>query len=88
MEQNQNLPSPGSVLALGIIGLATCGSGIIGLIFSIIAISKAGKFRKGSTIVSKQVNIGRTLGILGLVFSILMIVVWIVLAATGAFQSY
>ena len=88
MEQNQNLPSPGSVLALGIIGLATCGSGIIGLIFSIIAISKAGKFRKGSTAVSGQVNTGRILGIIGLILSILMIVIWIVLVATGAFQSY
>lgn len=86
MEQNQNLPKPGSVLALGIIGLATCGTGIIGLIFSIIAISKAGKFRKNSAEPSGQVNTGRILGIIGLIFSILMIILWIILLIAGAFN--
>ena len=87
MEQNKNLPTPGSVLALGIIGLATCETGIIGLIISIIAISKAGKFRANSPVPSGQVNTGRALGIVGLIFSILMIILWIVLIATGALNQ-
>ena len=87
MEQNRNLPTPGSILAFGIIGLATCGTGIIGLIFSIIAISKAGKFRQGSAERSGQVNTGRALGIVGLILSILMIILWIILIIVGAFNQ-
>ena len=87
MEQNRNLPTPGSILAFGIIGLATCGTGIIGLIFSIIAISKAGKFRQGTTERSGQVNTGRALGIVGLILSILMIILWIFLIIVGAFNQ-
>lgn len=87
MEQNRNLPTPGSILAFGIIGLATCGTGIIGLFFSIIAISKAGKFRQGTTERSGQVNTGRALGIVGLILSILMIILWIILIIVGAFNQ-
>ena len=85
MEQNRNLPTPSSVLTFGIIGLATCELGIIGLIFSIIALSKAGKFRSGSTERSGQVNTGRGLAIAGLIISIIMIIVWIILIVAGVF---
>ncbi len=84
MEQKQNFPTPGSVLTFGILGLALCETGILGLIFSIIAISKAGKFRQNSTERSGQVNTGRALGIVGLIVSILMIILWIILIALGA----
>ncbi len=82
MEQ-KNIPTPGNVLTFGIIGLATCELGIVGLIFSIIALSKAGKFRQSTTERSGQVNTGRGLAIAGLIISIIMIIVYIVLIAVG-----
>ncbi len=89
MDNNVQLPTPSSVLTFGIIGLAACEIPIVGLIFSILAIVKANTFRNNSTEVSGQVNTGRILGIVGLIASIIMIVVYIILiAGASAVRSY
>lgn len=75
----QKLPSPGAILALGIVGLAMSGTVIAGLICSVMGINKAAIFQKNSSQISKQVNIGRGLSIAGLICSILMMIFWIVL---------
>lgn len=93
MNQNTQLPNPGTILAFGIVGLATSGSGILGLVFSILAVVNAGKFRSLSPEPSGQVNTGRGLGIAGIVLSSIMIVVWIIviivaIAAGTYYYSY
>lgn len=73
-----NLGNPTPVLVFGIIGLAFSGSGVIGLIFSIIALSKARAYIAQYGDVANQVRIGRRLAIAGLIISILLIIFWII----------
>ena len=70
--------SPTPVLVFGIIGLALSGTGILGLIFSIIALSKAKSYIRTYGPIATQANIGRRLAIAGLIVSIIMIVFWVV----------
>lgn len=66
------------VLVFGILGLALgFGTGIVGLIFSILGISKANKYVAEFGDISNQVRIGKRLSIAGLIVSIIMIVLFI-----------
>ncbi len=69
--------NPTQVLVFGIIGLALCETGVLGLIFSIIALTKAKNYVNTYGPISTQVNTGRRLAIAGLIISIIMIVFWI-----------
>lgn len=75
-QQNQTLGNPTQVLVFCIIGLALCETGILGLIFSIIGLSKANNYIATYGPVSTQVNVGKRLAIAGLIVSIVMIVLW------------
>ncbi len=66
------------VLVFGILGLALgFATGIVGLIFSILGISKANKYVAQFGDISNQVRIGKRLSIAGLIVSICMIVLFI-----------
>lgn len=69
----QTLGNPTQVLVFGILGLALSELGIVGLIFSILALTKASKYIETYGNVSTQVRVGRGLAIGGLVVSILAI---------------
>ena len=72
---------PTEVLVLGILGLALgCATGIVGLIFSIIGLSKAKNYIATYGDISNQVRIGRRLSIAGVIVGIFMtilLIVWI-----------
>ena len=68
-------------LVFGILGLAFCETGILGLIFSIIGLSKANNYIRNFGNVSNQVRIGKRLSIAGLIVSIVMIVLVITLVS-------
>ena len=78
VQPQQPLGNPTKVLVFGIIGLALCELGIVGLIFSIIGLVQANKYIAQYGNVSNQVRIGRRLAIAGLILSIVFIVFWIV----------
>ena len=74
---NQQPTGDGShtkALVFGILGLAFCETGILGLIFSIIGLSKANNYIRNYGNISNQVRIGKRLSIAGLIVSIVMIV--------------
>lgn len=64
--------NPTKVLVFGILGLALSG-GFIGLVFSIIGLVMAKRYRAQYGAVSKQVNIGRGLSIAGIIVSIMIL---------------
>ena len=68
-------------LVFGILGLAFCETGILGLIFSIIGLSKANNYIRNFGNVSNQVRIGKRLSIAGLIVSIVMIVLIVTLVS-------
>ncbi len=76
----QNAPVPGSnhtqVLIFGIIALALSTSGLVGLIFSIIAMKKAKTYFETFGDVSNQARIGKRLALAGLIVSIIFTVIW------------
>ena len=55
--------SPSNVLVFGILGLAFCETGILGIIFSIIGLSKAKNYIATYGDVSNQVRVGKRLSI-------------------------
>lgn len=73
--------NPVQVLVFGILGLALSELGIVGLIFSIIALKKANTYIATYGNISNQVRIARRLAIAGLIVSIVMIVFWILYIA-------
>ena len=80
------------VLVYGILGLAFSGFPILGLIFSIVALSMSGKYLATYGNVSNQVRIGRKLAIAGLILSVFMIVFYVIfiiwaINAPGQFKS-
>ena len=80
----QPLPSPGGVLTFGILSLVFCETFVLGLIFGIIACAKAGKFNRAG-VRSGQVRAGKIMGIIGIVFSCIFLILWICLAVAGIF---
>lgn len=68
---------PTQVLVFGIIGVVI--SGLIGLIFSIIALAKGNNYIATYGNVSTQVRVGRILGIVGIITSVLTIVLCVIL---------
>ena len=80
---NYNQPAapqgnPTNVLVFGIIGLALSTMGIVGLIFSIIALKKANNYIATYGDISNQVRIGRRLAIAGLIVSIIFTIFWLI----------
>ncbi len=71
--------NPTNVLVFGIIGLALSTMGIVGLIFSIIALKKANNYIATYGNISNQVRIGRRLAIAGLVVSIICTIIYVLI---------
>lgn len=72
--------NPSNVLVFGILGLALgCATGIVGLIFSIIGLSKANNYIETYGDISNQVRIGKRLSIAGVIVSIIMTILIITL---------
>lgn len=74
----QRKGNPTKVLVFGIIGLALCSTGFLGLIFSVIGLVQASRYRAQYGTISKQANIGRGLAIAGLILSILCLIVYVI----------
>ena len=73
-----NGPTPSQCLTWGILGLALSETGIIGLIFSIIAKNKIKAYNASGQAPSGQVNTGSRLATAGLIVSIVFIVIWVI----------
>lgn len=69
-------PSPTKVMVFGIIGLALSSAGIPGLVLSIIALRFADEFARLNGGLFGQAKVGRILGKVGLIVSIVMTVIW------------
>ena len=83
-DYNHNRPmvrqgNPTNVLVFGIIGLALSTMGVVGLIFSIIALKKANNYIATYGDIANQVRIGRRLAIAGLIVSIFFTVLYIIM---------
>ena len=78
--------SPANVLTWGILGLAFAGSGLLGLIFSIIGLKKGKLFLAENGSLFGQAKVGRTLAKVGLILSIVMMIFWVIyIAVVGIF---
>ncbi len=71
-------------LVFGILGLVFCESGILGIIFSAIGLSKAKKYAAEAGELTGKAKTGKILATLGLVFSIIAIVCGIIVAIVGS----
>ena len=71
--------NPTNVPVFGIIGLALSTMGIVGLIFSIIALKKANNYIATYGDIANQVRIGRRLAIAGLVVSIIFTIIYVLI---------
>ena len=69
----QQPAAPVSVLPFGILSLVFAGTGIIGLIFAIIGLSKSKKFVAQNGSLFGSAKVGKILSIIGLVSSIVML---------------
>ncbi|MBQ4105812.1 MAG: DUF4190 domain-containing protein [Clostridia bacterium] len=65
-------------LIFGIIGLVLSESGLLGLIFSIIGLSQAKKYKQNFGELAGKAKVGNILSTLGLIFSILMMAFWVI----------
>ena len=83
MEELKDKLSSGS-LTFGILGLVFCGSGILGLIFSAIGLSKAKKYAAEVGALEGKAKTGKILATLGLVFSIIALIIWIIFSIVSA----
>ena len=64
------------ILITGILALALCATGIGGLICAIICMSKVKAYQAAGGVISGKAKVGKILGTVGLIFSILYIVFW------------
>ena len=76
LSYNQAGPSPTKVMVFGIIGLALSSAGIPGIVLSLIALKLAGEFVHYNGSLYGQAKVGRILGKVGSIVSIVMTVVW------------
>lgn len=83
----QTLGNPTQVLVFGILSLALALEGGVGLIFSIISLVKASKYRAAFDDVPEQVRIGRRLALIGMVVSILIIILGVIYVSLFVFAS-
>ena len=83
MEELKNKLSSGS-LTFGILGLVFAESGILGIIFSAIGLSKAKKYAAEAGELTGKAKTGKILATLGLVFSIISLVCIIIIAIVSA----
>lgn len=66
------------ILITGILALALCWTGIGGLICAIICMNKVKQFQAAGGVLAGKAKVGKILGTLGLVFSILYMVFWVI----------
>lgn len=83
MEELKNKLASGS-LTFGILGLIFCESGLLGIIFSAIGLSKAKKYAAEAGELTGKAKTGKILATLGLVFSIISLVCIIIIAIVSA----
>ena len=93
-----NAPTDTQVMVFGIIAIALCESGILGLIFSIIARKKAKAWTAAYGPFTGKAKVGNILSRIALPISIIMIVFWVIygivvgvaagLAAAGQLSQY
>lgn len=67
-----------NILVFGILGLAFAESGILGIIFSAIALSKAKAYAAAYGNLTGKAKVGKILATVGLIVSILMVVFWVI----------
>ncbi|MBR6922398.1 MAG: zinc-ribbon domain-containing protein [Clostridia bacterium] len=86
------------ILITGILAIALCWTGIGGLICAIINKSKVKKFLAAGGVLAGKAKVGKILGTVGLILSILYIVFWVgyicwwiiwtIIAAAGGLSNY
>ena len=76
---------PSTVLTMGILGLALSFVYGIGIIFSIIGLSKASAYISYNGSNSGQVKAGKIMSVFGLIISIIVLIV-VIIAAVGVAQ--
>ncbi|MGN0453503.1 MAG: hypothetical protein ACI4GZ_06890 [Ruminococcus sp.] len=80
-------------MIFGIIGLVLAESGIAGLIFSILSLKEAKKYQANFGQLTGKAKVGKILGNIGLIVSIIMIAFWaiyilvVIIAAIAAAAS-
>ncbi len=66
------------ILITGILAIALCWTGIGGLICAIICMSKVKKFLAAGGVLAGKAKVGKILGTVGLILSILYMVFWVI----------
>ena len=79
MNNDLNQPAVSSTPALvfGILALALCDTGILGIIFGAIARSKASQYLAAYGVYDGKAKTGRVLGTIGLVLGIISLVIYV-----------
>ncbi len=80
--------SPSKVLTFGIVALATCETGILGIVFGALARKNAQAYIAAYGTSTGQVRTGNILGTFGLVFGIIMTVVWGIVSTSCIFSMF
>lgn len=83
MEQLKEKLSKQSLI-FGILGLVFCESSILGIIFSAIGLAKAKKYAAENGQLEGKAKTGKILATLGLVFSIICLVIYIIVIIVSA----
>ncbi len=73
--------TPGQVLTWGIVAAATCGTGVLGIIFGIIGRKKVNQYLlENNGVTCGQVKAGSITSKVGLIVGIVMTVFWVIYA--------
>lgn len=65
-------------MVFGILAIALCGSGILGIIFGAIALSFCRTYaREHAGVLAGQAKVGKILGMIGLILGIVLTVFWV-----------
>ncbi len=75
--------NPTTILTLGIVSLALCWTGLIGLICGIVCRVKIGKYKAEGKILEGKTKVGNILSIIGIVISSIYTVYWGFILAFG-----
>lgn len=83
MEEQGNVSSK-SILTWGIVAMIFCESGILGLIFAIVAKNKSKAFVANGNALEGKAKVGSILATVALVISIICLVIYIISGVAGA----